>query len=130
MQLEVTDARRSGQPVCTDLLDNVQQDLDAARHSQTLPDDYLDVTQGMLARLKRRIKQKLLHNFKTAYVDVLSRRQSAFNRQMLRAVTELAECCTLLDQAVQQLRQERLAHRKCKRGRGRKRKTAPDVNME
>src|SRR5262249_45106727 len=50
-----------------------------------------------LASCKRWIKRKLLNNFKKAYVDVISRQQSAFNRQMLTALAELAECCTTLD---------------------------------
>src|SRR5207244_2785670 len=49
------------------------------------------------------IKRKLLGNFKHAYVDVLSRQQSAFNTQLLSAVRELAECCATLDHAVRVL---------------------------
>ena len=78
----------------------VQRALARAEGAQQLPVDYLDVTGGPLAKCKRWIKQKLLGNFKNAYVDVLSRQQSAFNRQTLTALQELAECCTLLNQAV------------------------------
>jgi hypothetical protein len=73
--------------------------LAQAASRQSLPDDYTDVTEGLLAGLKRRIKRKLLGNFKHAYVDVLSRQQSAFNESLVRAVEELAECFALLDHA-------------------------------
>src|SRR5262249_35753991 len=70
-----------------------------ADRQQRLPDDYLDVTEGFLADYKRSIKRKLLGNFKRSYVDVLSRQQSAFNRSILSAVQELAECLAVLDHA-------------------------------
>jgi glycosyltransferase involved in cell wall biosynthesis len=82
---------------CDALLETVQTALSAAEQRQTLPDDYTDITEGLLSAWKRRIKRKLLGNFKHAYVDVLSRQQSAFNRHILTALQELAECCTLLD---------------------------------
>jgi glycosyltransferase involved in cell wall biosynthesis len=82
---------------CGPFLDAVQADLGEAQRRQDLPCDYLDVTEGWLAGLKRRIKRKLLGNFKHAYVDVLSRQQSAFNRLVLAALEELAECCATLD---------------------------------
>jgi glycosyltransferase involved in cell wall biosynthesis len=83
---------------CTPSLRAVQACLANAERRQQLPDDYLDVTEGRFARWKLWLKRKLLGNFKHAYVDVLSRQQSAFNREMVTALTELAECCTLLDQ--------------------------------
>jgi hypothetical protein len=85
---------------CTAGLDTVQAALVEANRLQRLPDDYTDVTEGLLASWKRRVKRKLLGNFKHAYVDVLSRQQSGFNRQLLGAVQELAECCATLDHAV------------------------------
>ena len=75
--------------------------LAEAAGRQELPDDYTDVTEGFLSSLKRRLKRKLLGNFKHAYVDVLSRQQSAFNQHILAAVHELAECCARLDHAAQ-----------------------------
>ncbi len=93
----------------TNILDLAQQELSEADRLQRLPDDYLDITQGKLASVKRKIKKKLLHNFKTAYIDVLSRQQSAFNRQIISVVKELVECCTLLDQTVRQLLEEKAA---------------------
>jgi len=63
----------------------------AAESAQQLPDGYVDVSLGRLARLKRWLKRKLLHNFQTAYVDVLSRQQSAFNRHLLDAIAELCD---------------------------------------
>jgi glycosyltransferase involved in cell wall biosynthesis len=85
---------------CGPLLQAAGAALAEADRRQVLPDDYIDVTQGRLAGVKLRIKQKLLGNFKHAYVDVLSRRQSAFNRALLEAVQEALECCALLDHAV------------------------------
>jgi glycosyltransferase involved in cell wall biosynthesis len=77
----------------------VHRALAEAECKQELPTDYLDVTHGLLAKFKRWLKGKLLGNFKHAYVDVLSRQQSAFNRQILRALQEVAECCTLIEQS-------------------------------
>jgi hypothetical protein len=91
----------SDQRCCAPLLDAVQGALVEAGRVQQLPEDYIDVTEGFLAGWKRRIKRKLLNNFKRAYVDVLSRQQSAFNRQVLTALQELAECCATLDYAGQ-----------------------------
>ena len=93
---------------CAAILDEAQAALVEASALRGLPSDYTDVTQGALAGLKRRIKRKLLGNFKTAYVDVLSRQQSACNEKLLAAVQALAECCATLDHAVRQLH-ERLA---------------------
>jgi O-antigen biosynthesis protein len=92
---------RSASPVVP-ILEEVQATLLAAERLQRLPDDYSDVTQGRLAAWKRGIKEKLLHNFKHAYVDVLSRQQSAFNRHILSAVEELAESLAALWQQVEQ----------------------------
>jgi hypothetical protein len=41
----------------------------------------------------------LLNNFRRAYVDLLSRQQSAFNRNILVVLHELTEWCTRLEQA-------------------------------
>jgi glycosyltransferase involved in cell wall biosynthesis len=71
-----------------------------AEKSQTLPTDYLDVTEGRFARMKRWLKQKLLFNFKHGYVDVISRQQSEVNRRLVEAVRQLAECCRSLDRTV------------------------------
>jgi glycosyltransferase involved in cell wall biosynthesis len=92
---------RNSEPVqagcLAELLTTVQSSLAGAHQRQRLPDSYVDVTQGFFARGKRWIKQKLLGNFKHAYVDVLSRQQSAFNREVVTALGELAEACSLLD---------------------------------
>jgi glycosyltransferase involved in cell wall biosynthesis len=88
---------------CLGILDEAQAALAQAQRLQRLPDDYADVTQGALAGVKLRIKRKLLGNFKKAYVDVLSRQQSACNQQLLQAVQTLTECCQTLDHAVRQL---------------------------
>jgi glycosyltransferase involved in cell wall biosynthesis len=82
-----------------EVLAAVDKSLQNAERCQNLPDEYVDVTQGLFARGKRWIKAKLLGNFKHAYVDVLSRQQSAFNKAMVSAVQELAEGCSLLNHA-------------------------------
>ncbi len=112
MRLIVGDANDASPQSRAMLLGLAEQELSEADRLQHLPEDYLDVTQGTLARLKRKIKQTLLHNFKVAYVDVLSRQQSAFNRQIVNVVRELAECCALLDHAVQQLQAARPRRRR------------------
>jgi glycosyltransferase involved in cell wall biosynthesis len=96
-------------PCCTPLLDAVQAALAEAERRHRLPDDYLDVTEGLLATWKRRLKRKLLGNFKHAYVDVLSRQQSAFNHHSLAAMQELAEYCATLDHALRVERDKRRA---------------------
>jgi hypothetical protein len=70
---------------------NLEPVLRAAASAQQLPDGYADVSEGWAASWKRWLKHKLLHNFRHAYVDVLSRQQSAFNRQVLNALMELAD---------------------------------------
>jgi hypothetical protein len=70
---------------------NLEPSLRAAHAAHRLPDGYADVSDGRLGRIKRWVKRKLLHNFQTAYVDVLSRQQSAFNRQVLTAIAELGD---------------------------------------
>jgi glycosyltransferase involved in cell wall biosynthesis len=67
----------------------VQKALTQAHRLRRLPDDYTDVTEGRFARWKAWVKRKLLGNFKNAYVDVLSRQQSAFNLAVLTALGEL-----------------------------------------
>ncbi len=86
LPLRVTDADAS-----TPMIDAVQKPLVAAERLRQLPDGYHDVTEGFLAGWKRRIKQKLLHNFKHAYVDVALRQQSAFNACVVEALNELLE---------------------------------------
>jgi glycosyltransferase involved in cell wall biosynthesis len=90
---------------CSDLLAEVNSALAEADGLRALPDNYLDVTQGAFSGFKSQIKQKLLGNFKKAYVDVLSRQQTQCNSQLLAAVQTLAECCATLDHALHQLQQ-------------------------
>jgi glycosyltransferase involved in cell wall biosynthesis len=85
--------------ICSPLLESIHAAIAEADRIRQLPDDYLDVTEGFMAKWKRRLKRKLLGNFKHAYVDVLSRQQSAFNRGILHAVNEIAECLSVLDHA-------------------------------
>jgi glycosyltransferase involved in cell wall biosynthesis len=98
-----SDTALSARNGCLTVLDEAQAALVEATRLQKLPEDYRDVTQGALAGLKLRIKRKLLGNFKKAYVDVLSRQQSACNQHLLEAVQTLTDCCATLDHAVRQL---------------------------
>ncbi|GIW82479.1 MAG: hypothetical protein KatS3mg105_4286 [Gemmatales bacterium] len=91
---------RTGMPATVS--QTVQDLLADAHRLHRLPDDYQDVTTGWFARAKRWLKRKILNNFKIAYVDVLSRRQSAFNDRVLAVLTELAERCAALEQAWEQ----------------------------
>ncbi len=81
-------------------LENVTKLLPRAHALQRLPMDYVDVTEGTLAPVKRFIKRKLLHNFRRGYIDLLSRQHSEVNEQLVLMVQQLAECCAMLDHAV------------------------------
>jgi hypothetical protein len=94
-----------GEPFVTD----AQRILAEAHAMKALPLDYADVTQGFMARWKRLLKQKLLNNFRRAYVDVLSRQQSAFNERILTAVAQVTDCCAALDHGLVQTRAPREA---------------------
>jgi glycosyltransferase involved in cell wall biosynthesis len=97
MELVVQDKdHRDVDGVCTPMLQAIETALIELLRLERLPDEYTDVTAGRFASLKRWIKRKLLGNFQRAYVDVLSRQQSAFNRQTLTALSELRECCATL----------------------------------
>jgi glycosyltransferase involved in cell wall biosynthesis len=109
--LEIVDGPAPGSAIdggVGPILEAAQSALAEAYQRQTLPADYLDVTEGRFSRVKRWLKQKLLNNFKRAYVDVISTQQSEVNRRLVESVRQLTECCQALDQAVRQL-QERVA---------------------
>jgi glycosyltransferase involved in cell wall biosynthesis len=101
MRLVVEEGAGRAALSCAPLLARVEAVLAEAHELQGLPQDYVDVTEGRCARLKRWLKRKLLGNFKHAYVDVLSRQQSAFNQRILAAVHELAEYVATLEHAVE-----------------------------
>jgi glycosyltransferase involved in cell wall biosynthesis len=102
----VVDGSERNLGLCAPLLEAVQAVLAQAHRLQRLPDDYIDVSEGFLARCKRWLKRKLLNNFKRAYVDVLSRQQTQVNQQLVHAVQELAQCCASLDHAVRVLNEK------------------------
>lgn len=102
VRLTVLQRERPGTaPPGAALLDVAREALASAERLRTLPDDYLDVTEGWFAPWKRWLKRKLLNNFKRAYVDVVVRQQSAFNQHVLTALNELAECCAAQQQALE-----------------------------
>lgn len=104
VRVNVSGSSRDSEPLLADLSDR----LNEAEQLVDLPAGYEDVSEGKLAGLKRTLKRKLLQQFQTAYVDVLSRQQSALNRQLLAAVQELTECNAMLARRVDEL-EERLA---------------------
>lgn len=81
--------------------------LSRAHAKGQLPDDYVDVSDGRLASLKRWVKRKLLNNFRRGYVDVLSRQQSSVNEELVNCVCVLLEQMDLLRQQVAELRRRR-----------------------
>jgi glycosyltransferase involved in cell wall biosynthesis len=95
MNQEPTDVR----PADDMNLGELAERLAAAEPLAELPANYIDVSEGLFASLKQSIKQKLLHQFQTSYVDVLSRQQTAFNQAMLAAIQELTECAAMLGSA-------------------------------
>src|SRR5262249_61216365 len=95
--LLVQESSETNSGFCAPLLESVRSILAQAHRQQRLPDDYVDVSEGFLARCKRWLKQKLLNNFKRAYVDVLSRQQSRVNQQLVSAVQALAACSATVE---------------------------------
>ncbi|MCX7701168.1 MAG: hypothetical protein N2039_09845, partial [Gemmataceae bacterium] len=73
------------------LMDEISQRLERAESLSQLPTGYVDVSEGWFAGLKRWIKRKVLGQFQTAYVDVLARQQSAYNRALVETMRDLAE---------------------------------------
>ncbi len=73
------------------LSQSVLQSLTAAKKLEKLPDDYVDVTEGLLSGVKLSLKRKLLNNFRRAYVDVAFRQQSTLNEKLIAAMSLLAE---------------------------------------
>ena len=90
----VSEAREEG---LSQLLDMADAAVAVAEAHRALPLDYVDVTEGLFAPLKRWLKRKLLGNFKVGYVDVTTRQQAEVNRNLVDAVRQLAECCRELE---------------------------------
>ena len=107
VRLTVTDAH--GKDTTQALRERLELLLVQAERLKALPDDYVDVSEGWLAGWKRRIKAKLLGNFKRAYVDPLSRQQSAFNDRVLAVVHEVAELQARLQDSLKKLELEKRA---------------------
>lgn len=107
VRLAVTDAH--GKDTTQALRERIEMLLVQAERLKALPDDYIDVSEGWLAGWKRRIKAKLLGNFKHAYIDPLSRQQSAFNDRVLAVVHEVAELQSRLQDSLKKIEQEKRA---------------------
>lgn len=104
LAIDTEPASKSASCIST-FLGAVQEILPKTHRLQKLPEDYVDVTEGSFASVKRLIKRTLLNNFKRAYLDVLSRQQSQVNGQVALMIQQLAECCSVLDHAVVLLHQ-------------------------
>jgi len=103
----------SSQTPLAPLIDSARTTLADARRLQGLPENYLDVTEGRFSRLKRRIKSKLLNNFRKAYVDVAFRQQSALNRKLIAVMSLLvdtASAAPAAEEAALRGRIDRLEH--------------------
>jgi hypothetical protein len=87
-------------PALPSSFDSIRSALSEAEIAAELPAGYADVSEGALAVWKHKIKRKLLHQFQTAYVDVLSRQQTAFNRAVLAVVQELVESNAMLERSL------------------------------
>ena len=94
LPLTVSEPREEG---LSQLLEMAGAAVVAAEANRELPTDYVDVSEGLLAPLKRWLKRKLLGNFKVGYVDVTNRQQADVNRHLIDAVRQLAECCRSLE---------------------------------
>lgn len=84
------------------IMQSARQALAEARHWEVLPEDYCDVSEGKLANFKKMLKQKLLHNFRKAYVDVAFRQQSTLNRKLIAVMSLMLESVSSQDVAGQQ----------------------------
>src|SRR5260221_422687 len=112
--LIVTGASQSS-PMDDAALAELANRLTAAEALVELPAGYEDVSEGALANWKHAIKRKLLKQFQTAYVDVLSRQQSALNQVLLGAIQELTESIALLSQRLDALELRRQGDKETRR---------------
>ncbi len=85
-----------------ELIDLARQSLVLAHEQAKLPDEYVDITEGSFAPLKKWVKRKILHNFRKAYVDVISRQQSRFNEQVMKVLQQLMDSLTTIQHGVYQ----------------------------
>lgn len=81
------------------ILQSARSALSHAKRIEKLPDDYVDVSEGKLAGLKRSLKRKLLNNFRKAYVDVAFRQQSDLNEKLIAVMSLLLETVSTQDTA-------------------------------
>lgn len=81
------------------MLQSARTALSQAKRMEKLPEDYVDVSEGKLAGLKRSLKRKLLNNFRKAYVDVAFRQQSDLNEKLIAVMSLLLESVSTQDTA-------------------------------
>lgn len=102
------------------LLRQLKALLAEAKQVETLPETYQDVTEGLLASLKKQVKHKLLNNFRKAYVDVAFRQQSDLNEKLIVGMSLLLEAIAAQDvagQSAEQLRRIRKLEKQAKKNR-------------
>ncbi|MBL8823440.1 MAG: glycosyltransferase family 4 protein [Planctomycetia bacterium] len=93
------------------LLRQLRSLLSEAKQVETLPETYQDVTEGLLATLKKQVKHKLLNNFRKAYVDVAFRQQSDLNEKLIVCMSLLLEALSTQDSTAQAAEQDRRVRR-------------------
>lgn len=102
------------------LLRQLKALLAEAKQFEKLPESYHDVTEGLLAPLKKQVKHKLLNNFRKAYVDVAFRQQSDLNEKLILGMSLLQEAIAAQDvarQAAEQARRIRKLEKQAKKNR-------------
>ncbi|HQR07101.1 MAG TPA: glycosyltransferase family 4 protein [Gemmatales bacterium] len=93
------------------MLQSARSALSQAKRIENLPEDYVDVSEGKLAGLKRSLKRKLLNNFRKAYVDVAFRQQSDLNEKLIAVMSLLLETVSTQDTAQNLADLQRRLHR-------------------
>ncbi|MFT3879591.1 MAG: glycosyltransferase family 4 protein [Gemmatales bacterium] len=91
--------RQSSPHTMGPVLQSARSVLSQAKRMEKLPEDYVDVSEGKLAGLKRSLKRKLLNNFRKAYVDVAFRQQSDLNEKLIAVMSLLLETVSTQDSA-------------------------------
>lgn len=101
---QVAESGAAADDVSASFLEAAKAALAETHRQRTLPTEYADVTQGFLAPLKAWVKQKVLHNFRKAYMEPLARQQSAVNEGLLTALCRLTEAAAAQAGAAQAAR--------------------------
>jgi glycosyltransferase involved in cell wall biosynthesis len=136
LQIPVVVAERdnalpTGKPSVDELYQQLRPLLAEATRQKQLPTEYVDVTEGSFAPLKKAVKTRLLHNLRKAFLEPAFRQQSALNEKLLQAICLLAEAQAAQDVSATQaqlLRQMRQLERQLKRERMARRRLERQLN--